>query len=122
MPTRPPSRNIITFDVQGGFDLQAPLSSRPHDAVGLAVAYDRISARQSTRIRAENLLRMQSKPISMAETDVELDYTAKLGPWMNLTPDLQYLIHPGGGIADPENKAKTEPNAVVAQLEIDVKF
>ncbi len=56
------------------------------------------------------------------ETDFELDYTARITPWLTATPDLQCILHPGGGIPDAQDRMKIEPNAVLAQAEFTIAF
>lgn len=118
----PPSHNLISLNAQGGIVLNGPFPSRPHDSAAFAVSYDRISARKISLIRAENALGALGRPIPSGETDFELDYTARLTPWLTATPDLQYILRPGGGIPDPQNRRKIEPNATLAQVEFTVKF
>lgn len=118
----PPSHNLISLDVQGGIVLNGTFPGRSHDSAAFAISYDRISARKISLIRAENALGGADKPLPSAETDFELDYTARIAPWLTATPDLQYILHPGGGIPDPEDRTKIEPNAVVAQMEFTIVF
>jgi len=107
----PPSQNIVSFDVQGGIALNGPFAARRYDTVALAFSYDRISA-----------LGGPAQPIPTAESDLELAYSARLTPWLTLTPDLQYLIRPSGGIADPLNPALPVPNAMVLQAMMAITF
>lgn len=60
-----------------GFDLAGPLAGRPDDhlVVGMASA-----AIRGTRV----------------ETSYELGYVARVTGRLNLQPDLQYIVHPGG--------------------------
>jgi porin len=118
----PPSHNLISLDVQSGIVLNGTFSGRPHDSAAFAISYDRISARKISLIRAENSLSNLGKPIPSGETDFELDYTALITPWLTATPDLQYIMHPGGGIPDPQDRMKVEPNAIVAQAEFTIVF
>jgi porin len=118
----PPSHNLISLDVQGGIVLNGTFPGRPHDSAAFAISYDRISARKISLVRAENAFSGADKPIPSAETDFELDYTARITPWLTATPDLQYILHPGGGIPDPQDHMKIEPNAVLAQTEFTIVF
>lgn len=118
----PPSQNLISLDVQGGMVLNGTFPGRPHDSAAFAISYDRISARKINLIRAENAFGGVDEPLPSAETDFELDYTARIAPWLTATPDLQYILHPGGGITDPQDRSKIEPNAVLAQVEFTIVF
>ena len=118
----PPDRNLVSFSAQGGLVLYHPLPSRMDDSAALAISYDKISPRQVTLIRAENGIAATARPIPSAETDIELDYSAVLPRGVTLTPDFQYIVHPGGGIRNRPHHAAIEPNAVVAQLQLTIVF
>ena len=116
----PPAQNVITLDAQAGLMLDAPFAGRPDDTAALAVSYDRISARKIAFTRAENTLASGPLPIPVGETDVELDYNTQFAPWLTATPELQYIVRPGGGIANPSNPPRREPNVIVAQLQMTI--
>ncbi|GBR75119.1 carbohydrate-selective porin OprB [Acidiphilium acidophilum DSM 700] len=118
----PPAQNAITLDVQAGLVLDAPLVDRPDDTAALAISYDRISTRKIDFVRSENAITGSALPIPASETDVELDYNAELAPWLIATPDMQYIVRPGGGIADPTTPSRREPNVFAAQLQLTLTF
>lgn len=118
----PPAQNLISLDAQAGVVLDAPFAARPGDSAAFAVAYEKISARKVSFVRAQNRLAGTPAPIPSGETDIELDYNAALAPWLTATPDLQYIVHPGGGIADPNDPPRREPNAVLVQLQLTIAF
>lgn len=115
-------RNLITTNLQGGLTVTGPIGARPKDTLAFAVGHDWISGRQVDLVRGENAAGQPRQPIPNAESDIELSYNAVLTPWVNLTPDLQYIVHPGGGIADPLDPAKQNPDALVALLQVTVSF
>ena len=116
----PADRNLISFDAQAGAVLRAPFPSRRQDHLAFAVSYDRISPRLAGVIRAENSLTGTAQPVPTAEMVFELAYAAVLTPWLTLTPDLQYIAAPGGGIADPADPARREPDALIAEVQASV--
>jgi porin len=73
----------------GGLTLAAPLSGRPQDALGLAVAAALIGSQY------ERAVGTTGTPVA-GETTVELTYLAQIGVRLAVQPDLQYVIHPGG--------------------------
>ncbi len=111
----PPSQNIVTLDLQGGVAFDGPFAARPEDTLALAASYDRISPQQAGLVGDLNALGGPAQPIPTAEGDLELAYSARITPWLDLTPDLQYLLRPSGGIADPLDPAASVPNALVLQ-------
>jgi len=116
----PADRNLIMIDGQAGFAWTGPVSARPDDVLGLAFGYDGISSSQVNLIRAQNAAGGTLQPIPDYEMVAELAYQIEITPWWSLTPDLQYIVHPGGNIADPLDPSITEPNALVALLEASV--
>jgi porin len=52
----------------------------------------------------------------------ELSYIIQLAPWWTLQPDLQYIVHPGGNVPDPNNPADTVHNAVVVGARTTINF
>lgn len=118
----PPAQNAIALDAQVGLVLDAPLVDRPDDTAALAISYDRISPRKIDFIRSENAVTGSALPIPVGETDVELNYNAELAPWLTATPDLQCIVQPGGGIANPRKPSRRESNAFVAQLQLTITF
>lgn len=58
---------------------------RPEDRIGLAVAH----ARTSSRFRAAS-----PTPRDRAETAIELTWHAPITPWLQIQPDIQYIIDP----------------------------
>ena len=116
----PPDRNLIMIDGQVGLAWTGPLSIRPDDVLGVAFGYDGIGSGQANLIRAQNAAGGTLQPIPDYEMVAELAYQIEITPWWSLTPDLQYIVHPGGNIADPLDPSITEPDAFVALLEATV--
>jgi porin len=53
---------------------------------------------------------------------VELTYQWTLNPWWQLQPDFQYIVNPGGGIANPDALGKKIGNAAVLGLRTIIQF
>lgn len=73
----------------GGLTRIAPFPGRAQDELGLAVAAARIGSHYA---RARSTAGIPTA----AETTVELTYLVRLGSWLAVQPDVQYVIHPGG--------------------------
>lgn len=73
-----------------GAFLTAPLDSRPHDEIGLAVG------RLETSDRVQRRLRDAGAPVADKEYPVELYYGLALTPAVTLRPNVQYFHRPGG--------------------------
>ncbi len=116
----PPDRNLIMIDAQAGLAWTGPFSARPDDVLGLAFGYDGIGSSQINLIQDQNAAGGTPQPIPDYEMVAELAYQIEITPWWSVTPDLQYIVHPGGNIADPLNSSITEPDAFVALLQATV--
>jgi porin len=58
------------------------------------------------------------------EAVVEVTYQAAVTPWLSVQSFMQYIIHPGGNVPQPDGTAPTEPlrNATVIGLRTSVVF
>ncbi len=98
----PPDRNLISIDGQAGLTWNGPFAARPDDVLGLAFGYDGISSGQQDLVRALTAAGGPPQPIPVYEMVAELAYQLQVTPWFALTPDLQYIAHPGGSTAIPD--------------------
>jgi len=68
-----------------GLQYQGLIPSRDNDVLGLGVSSGHLSDDAEFR--------------RLRETAVEMYYNIQFAPWLLLTPDIQYITHPGGGAA-----------------------
>ncbi len=94
----PSDRNLISWYVDGGFGIKGPVAARPDDVLTFGVAYQKISPDAAAADRDAGLAVIRSNEIVF-----ELSYQAQLAPWWVLQPDIQYIVHPGGNVPDPNN-------------------
>jgi porin len=113
------SKQPSNFSAEAGAVYQGIIPSRPEDYAGLLVndvhynskflnyLYAGRVAEGGTQRPASNLIMM------------ELNYTAQLTPWLNVTPNVQYVVNPDGlgGLAYPTKNIK---NAFVVGLQFQV--
>lgn len=78
--------------VGGGLTFAAPIASRAHDELGLAIASARNGSRYEQRLRAAGAP-------TRSESTLELSYVAQVSSWLAVQPDVQYVIHPGNAPA-----------------------
>ena len=117
----PSDRNMIDLYADGGVAMTAPLRRRPKDVVGIGVAVARISP------RLRDLARSQvapggalSSPLPDYEGVVELSYQAQLGT-ISVQPNVQYVVHPGGGAAAADGVGRV-PDALVIGVRTAARF
>jgi porin len=113
----PSDRNLVSWYVDGGLGLKAPLAARPDDVLTLGVAYGRISDAAARADRAAG----PPTPVRDHEAVIELNYTASIAPGWTLQPDLQYVIHPGGNMTNPAGTG-TIGDALVLGLRTTMAF
>ena len=97
----PPDRNLIAFSANGGLTLTAPFAARPHDTAGIGFGVAKVSADAAALEADTARFTGAFTPIQGTEAFLELTYQAQITPWWVLQPDFQYVIHPGGGVANP---------------------
>ncbi len=97
----PTSQNVVDFSVNGGITLTAPLEGRDDDTFGLGFGYAHVSNQARAYDRDVARLGGDTTPVRSSETFIEATYQAQVTPWLQVQPDVQYVIHPGGGIANP---------------------
>jgi len=120
----PSDRNLIDLYVDGGLTFKGPLASRRDDTIGIAAAFARISPQASASDRETIAFTGIAMPVRDFEAAIELTYQWSLGNNWFVQPDLQYVVHPGGNIANPLGLATASPipNALVFGLRTTGRF
>lgn len=118
----PSDRNLVSWYVDGGIGIKGLVAGREDDTLTFGVGHAVIS-KDSAALDADTLaISGPPYPIRDAETVFELSYIAQLAPWWTLQPDVQYFIHPGGNVPDPNNPAAAVRNAFLIGLRSTIKF
>jgi porin len=116
-------RNLVSASLNAGFALHAPLPGRDSDIFGVemgtawassgAFGYDRRLQFYQPSVYA---------PIRSSETFLEASYQAQVLPSWQIQPDIQYVINPGMGIANPNDPTQRIKNELVIGLRTNVTF
>jgi porin len=102
----PAYRNEVEFYTDGGLAYTGLIPGRNQDVLGLGLSYTRLS---------NGLRDPQGNPYpNHYEGIVELTYQAFMTPWLNIQPDLEYIINPGA--------LATQTNALVLGLRFNMTF
>ncbi|MCW5688889.1 MAG: carbohydrate porin [Pseudolabrys sp.] len=114
----PSNRNLLSYYIDGGAGIKGLFAGRPDDTLTFGVAYAQISRDASDAdIDAGNAV------VRDHEVVFEVSYAAQIAPRWTLQPDLQYIVHPGGNVADPNDpNGGAVKNALVAGLRSTIKF
>ena len=75
---------------------------------------------QPTLLRVQGLTTWY--PIRNAETVFEVSYIIQIAPWWMVQPDLQYIVHPGGNVPDPDHPDRAVGNALVVGVRSTMTF
>ncbi len=118
----PSDRNLISFYADGGFGIKGPLAGRADDVLTFGVSYAKISTDASALDQDTLALNGPPYPIRDEEVVFELTYQVQIAPWWIVQPDLQYVVHPGGNVPDPNNANAVLGNALVAGVRSTIKF
>jgi porin len=120
----PADRNLISFYVDAGVNFNGIIPGRPDDSFGFAAAYARISPAAALLDRELALQGGVASPIRDYEALIELTYQAQIMTGWSIQPNFQYIFHPGGSIADPNDATGTHRirDAAVFGLRSTIKF
>lgn len=103
----PSDRNLISFYLDGGVQITGFSDARPNDKIGVALTYARISdaARQADR----DVFALTGVPVPVRDFEAvfETTYLYEVRSNWTMQPVFQYVVHPGGGIADPFDPTQT---------------
>jgi porin len=118
----PSDRNLISYYIDGGAGIKGLIAGRADDVLTFGIAYASIS--KDAAAADQDLLNANGPPQAIRDREVvfELSYAAQIAPWWIVQPDLQYIVHPGGNVADPNNANATIANAFVAGVRSTIKF
>ena len=92
------------------------MPGRDNDQAGIDVGLGKVSSRAAGRDRDSGA------PGRTTEELVELTYQAQILPWLVAQPDLQYVVNPGAGVADPNDPTHDLRNELVAGVRVVTTF
>ena len=92
----PQNRNFVEFSFEGGLHYRGAIPGRDKDALGLGVAFIRISDEVGAAVRDANQRDGTSSSRPDFEATIELVYRYQAAPWFSIQPHAQYVIQPGG--------------------------
>ena len=118
----PSDRNLISYYVDGGAGFKGLLPARPDDVMTFGVAYAKISPDAVAADQDALAVNGPPQPIRDHEMVFEVTYTLQVAPWWIIQPDFQYIIHPGGNVANPDNPGVTVGDAVIAGVRSTFTF
>jgi porin len=116
----PTNRNLLDRYFDAGLVLTAPFRKRPDDAIGIAIAYAHVSNAARRLAGDADRFNGLSRPQGDHEAIAELSYQMVVANSAFLQPNIQYVLHPGGGAAN--TLGKRVPNALVIGLRTSIRL
>lgn len=97
---------------------------RDNDILGVAFTYLPMTKSASGFDADSNAFNGTNAPVRDCEAQIELTYQTPLNSWLTLQPDFQYILHPGGNVANPKDASGTKPvgDAAIVGLRVIVKL
>jgi porin len=116
-------RNLISTYADAGASLTGVFPQRPKDSLGVAAAVSEISAGARGFDADANRFSPASVPVRDHEIVLEASYQAHVTSLWSLQPDVQYVVHPGGGAGLPNGAAgRRIPDALVVGVRNAVRW
>jgi len=122
MGTPEVNRNLIAFSANLGVDFKEPFLGRDDDTFGLGLGYAKVGSGTAGLDRDTQAFGGGYTPVRSNETFVEATYQYEAAPWLQLQPDLQYIMNPGGGVANPTSVDQRIKNELVFGLRTNILF
>ena len=96
-------RRTATTDYQiaGGLTYTGPFQTRPEDDIGFAVGTTHVNSRVAWSEELQNLAGLGPVAVQSNEYSMELYYTYRPLAGLQVRPNIQYVITPGGTTANP---------------------
>ena len=122
MATPLADRNLIDRSLNAGVVLHCPFAYRTYDTLGLAVGYAHVSSSAAGLDQDTAYYTGVYTPKRSAETFAELTYQYQVKPWLQVQPDIQYVINPGGALNNPADPGNRIKNELVLGLRTNIAF
>lgn len=120
----PSDRNLVDLYFDTGLAYTGLIPGRDDDILALGYAHAAVSNRARALDRDTRRFSEIDVPLRNYESALELTYLARVTSWLSIQPDLQYIFHPGGHVADPrtEDSRHAIRDAFVAGLRFSLKL
>jgi porin len=91
-----PNTSLVRYSLTAGAIYQGTFPNRDADFVSLMFAYARYNSRVTQFQEQINSAIPNAIGVQTYESVVEVDYGIAVTPWLQVRPNLQYVIRPGG--------------------------
>ena len=119
----PGDRNLINFYLNGGITWKGPIPGRANDSLGFGVAYAVFGGHVRGLDRDVAAFDPSGfHPVRGSETVFELTYQYQATGWMAIQPDIQWIVHPAGGVPDPFNPGRRVRDSLLLGVRTAITF
>lgn len=118
----PSDRSVVSFYMDGGLVFSGLSASRPDDKFSAGFIYARVSDRLRALDRDTVLFSGIEQPVRNYELTFELNYQIHMRTGWTLQPLVQYIVHPGGNIPNPNAQAQAIRNGALFGLRSTMTF
>jgi porin len=116
-------RNLLSFSVNAGLTVHQPFAGRDSDVFGLGFGVAQVSGGATNFDRDMQVFQPDVfTPAQGAETFLEATYQWQVLKSVQIQPDIQYIINPGGGIANPNDPTQRVKNELVLGVRTNITF
>jgi len=115
-------RNLIDLSMNAGFVLHQPLNYRNDDTFGIGIGYAHVSRQAAELDKDTAAFTGAFTPVRRSETYLEATYLYQALAWWQVQPDIQFVIDPGAGIANPSDPTRRVGNELVIGLRTNILF
>ena len=120
----PADRNLIDLYADGGIEFVGLSDSRPDDKFGIAAGYAHVSKRAQSLDADYRAFVNANWPERNFEGLLTAVYQYQVRDGWTLQPNVQYIIHPGGGATSPSRPlaGRALKNAAALGFRTTLKF
>lgn len=118
----PEDRNQLHFHFDTGLTFKGPFEERDDDVAAIGLSWGRMSPALAERDTDARRLGSSVSSDRDYEAVLEVNYRYAVNPWWTIAPDAQYIFHPAGGGALPDQTNRRIPDAGVLGLRTILKL
>ncbi|NOJ43311.1 carbohydrate porin [Bradyrhizobium australiense] len=120
----PADRNLIDLYADAGIEFIGLYDSRPDDKFGIGIGYAHVSKRAQQLDADYRALVAPGWPVRSFEGLFTAVYQYQIRDGWTVQPNFQYIVHPGGGAANPSGPlaGRALKDAAVFGMRTTVKF
>jgi porin len=115
-------RNTVDFSADGGVNVSGFWPARPDDSISFGLSYARISS-AARGFDQDTVNFGTAAAVRSYEAVLEATYSAQIARGWTVQPDVQYVMHPGGGASDPNSPSGQRiPDALVLGMRMTLQW